>query len=136
MPAKEVKSLRQSTGAPLMECKKALEKFLGDHSQATQYLRERQFIAAGKKEGNESTVGVYGIKCPITRKNVLLTKVTSETDFVAKNKDFLQFCQNLLNLLNKDIAYNLNKANITQFLEENKYNNENTILEAQKTLTA
>jgi len=44
-----------------MECKKALEQFLGDHEQAKQLLRERHFIAAGKKEGNESSIAVYGI---------------------------------------------------------------------------
>jgi hypothetical protein len=58
--AKDVKKIRDETGAPLIECKKALEKFEGDMTQAKALLRERHFHAAGKKADNESNISVYG----------------------------------------------------------------------------
>lgn len=110
---------------------------------AKQLLREKHFATASKKEGNESLINVYGIAFNENRERVLLTKVASETDFVAKNDDFLDFCENLLSIYNPsqnqnnfDLSKSVNEENLNNLLATDRYNADNTILEAQKLLTA
>ena len=143
VPASEVKVLRNSTGAPLMECKKALQKFEGDMGKARQLLREKHFATAEKKEGNDALVGIYGVSFNEQKTSALLIKVASETDFVAKNDDFLDFCENILNVYNPsehrrnfDLSKSENEENFNKQIASDRYCTQNTILEEQKLLTA
>ena len=83
-----LKSLRDETGAPLIKCKEALDKF-SDFDQAIQYLREKNMILAKKKQGNDAKISILGLAS--TPNSFLSLRVNSETDFVARNSDFLKF---------------------------------------------
>ncbi|MBI4869443.1 MAG: translation elongation factor Ts [Candidatus Wallbacteria bacterium] len=86
--ATDVKSLRERTGAGMMECKKALEEAKGNMDQAVDLLRKRGLAAAAKKASRIASEGmVHAYIHPGGRLGVLL-EVNCETDFVAKNTDF------------------------------------------------
>ena len=85
--AKQVKELRDITGAGMLDCKKALESSNGDIEKAIDYLREKGMASAAKKEARIAAEGLCnGV---ITGNSVILYEVNSETDFVAKNEKFL-----------------------------------------------
>lgn len=87
-----IKELRESTGAGLMDCKKALQEVDGDLDKATEYLRKNGLAKAAKKAGRAATEGaVVSYIHPNNRVGVLL-EVNCETDFVGKNEAFRQFC--------------------------------------------
>ncbi len=85
--AKQVKELRDLTGAGMLDCKKALEATDGDVQKAVIYLREKGIASAHKKE---SRIAADGLCNGVIDNNVaVLYEVNSETDFVAKNEKFL-----------------------------------------------
>ncbi|MCL2579149.1 MAG: translation elongation factor Ts [Oscillospiraceae bacterium] len=87
--AKDVQALREKTGVGMMECKKALTEANGDMEAAIQLLREKGLSAAAKKAGRIAAEGVVLSK---TAGNVgVAVEVNAETDFVAKNADFMSF---------------------------------------------
>ncbi len=90
--AKDVQALRQSTGAGMMDAKKALEATEGDMDKAKDYLREKGLAAAAKRSGRaqgEGAVGVY-LHHQAGRPVIgVLIGLASETDFVAKGEEFL-----------------------------------------------
>jgi elongation factor Ts len=93
--AKEVKALRDRTGAGMMECKKALAEAQGDVEKAIEILRLRQgkkIQDLGERAATEGTVQAY--VHPGARVGVLI-EVDSNTDFVAKNEDFIAFARDL-----------------------------------------
>ena len=93
--ASMIKDLRAATGAGLMDCKKALQEVDGDFDKATEYLRKKGLAKAAKKAGRIATEGaVVSYIHPNNRVGVLL-EVNCETDFVAKNDDFIQFCNDV-----------------------------------------
>lgn len=87
--AKDVAALREKTGCGMMDCKKALTETNGDMEQATIYLREKGLAAAAKKAGRIAAEGV--VYAYTDEKTGVLIEVNSETDFVAKNADFMNF---------------------------------------------
>jgi elongation factor Ts len=92
--AKDVKALRDRTGAGMMACKKALEETSGDFEKAVEQLRARGEAQAAKRAGNEASEGtvqtyVHGSKIGV------LVEVDCETDFVARNDDFVGFARDL-----------------------------------------
>lgn len=90
-----IKELREATGAGLMDCKKALKEVDGDIEQATDFLRKKGLAKAAKKAGRIATEGaVVSYIHPNNRVGVLL-EVNCETDFVAKNEGFVQFCNDI-----------------------------------------
>lgn len=90
-----IKELRQATGAGLMDCKKALKEVDGDLDKATEFLRKKGLAKAAKKAGRIATEGaVVSYIHPNNRVGVLL-EVNCETDFVAKNDDFVAFCNDI-----------------------------------------
>jgi len=93
--AKDVQSLREMTGAGMMDCKKALAESDGDMEKAVEVLRERGLAAAAKKAGRIAAEGlVYAKVCPKSRMGVVV-EVNCETDFVAKNEDFRKFVSDI-----------------------------------------
>ena len=84
--AKDVQSLRQTTGAGMMDCKKALEENGGEIEAAKQWLREKGLAASAKRDDRENAQGVVAIIVEATRASII--KLKSETDFVASSDGF------------------------------------------------
>jgi len=95
--AKDVQALRQSTGAGMMDCKKALEETGGDVEAAKQFLREKGLAASAKRDDRENAQGVVAIAI---RGNVgAIVKLKCETDFVAASDQFKAEAAALLDLV-------------------------------------
>jgi elongation factor Ts len=91
--AKDVQSLRQATGAGMMDAKKALEATAGNFDDAVKWLREKGLGKAGERADRENADGAVAIG---TAGNAAaLVELKSETDFVAKNADFIAVAQQL-----------------------------------------
>ncbi len=89
--ASEVNKLRQATGAGMMDCKKALQETGGDFDAAIDYLRKKGQKVAAKRADREANEGVVIALTSDDNKTGYVLHVTSETDFVAKNQDFIDF---------------------------------------------
>ena len=100
--ASDVKELREKTGAGMLDCKKALEATEGNMEAAVDWLREKGIAKAAKKESRIAADGLCQIK---TEGNVaVILEVNSETDFVAKNEEFTNFVDYLVDvILNNDL---------------------------------
>jgi elongation factor Ts len=85
--ADKVKELRESTGAGMMDCKKALEEANGDMQKAVEVLRQRGLAAAQKKSSRSASEGIIGSYIHMDKIGVL-AEVNCETDFVARTDDF------------------------------------------------
>ncbi|MDQ3188136.1 MAG: translation elongation factor Ts [Pseudomonadota bacterium] len=94
-----VKELREKTDAPMMECKKALAEADGDTSKAEEILRVKLGNKASKAASRVAAEGVVAIDIDDDGKLGAIVEVNSETDFVAKNADFLQFANELARLV-------------------------------------
>ncbi|MGB8508369.1 MAG: translation elongation factor Ts [Pyrinomonadaceae bacterium] len=97
-----VKSLREKTGAGMMECKKALTEADGSEDQAVEILRKRGMAAATKKQGRIAAEGAVGSYIHMGGKVGVLVEVNCETDFVARTEEF--------QALVKDIAMHIAAA--------------------------
>lgn len=86
--AADVKNLRETTGAGMMDCKKALDE-AGDFQKAVDYLRAKGLAAAAKKASRVAAEGIVG--AAVSGNKASLVEVNIETDFAAKNTDFLAF---------------------------------------------
>ena len=95
IPAKQVKELRDRTGAGMMECKKALEETDGDVEKAVELLRVRLGDKALKMGGREATEGTVQSYIHGNGKVGVLVEVDCNTDFVARNEDFIAFAREL-----------------------------------------
>ncbi len=93
--AKDVKALRDRTGAGMMACKKALAEANGDMDRAAEALRARGEAQAAKRVGNEAGEGTIQSYIHANGKIGVLVEVDCETDFVARNDDFVQFAKDL-----------------------------------------
>jgi len=91
-----VKELRERTGVGMMECKKALVETNGDIDAAIELLRKTGAAKADKKSGRVAAEGVIQIKSSDDNKNVVLVEINCETDFVAKDENFLNFCEQVV----------------------------------------
>jgi len=94
-----VKELREKTDAPMMECKKALSEAGGDLGKAEELLRVRLGNKASKAAGRVAAEGVVGTFIRTDGKLGAIIEVNCETDFVAKNEDFLGFARGLAALV-------------------------------------
>ena len=91
--AAQVKELRQKTGAGMMDCKKALEATNGDINAAFDWLKEQGIATAAKKAGR---IAADGLTRVVVKDNVAaVIEINSETDFVAKNEQFLALLDNV-----------------------------------------
>ena len=103
--AKLVKELRDQTGAGMMDCKKALVETDGDIEKAIDYLRENGIMKAQKKAGRIAAMGLVKTAFNADGTAAAMVEVNSETDFVAKNEEFVNFVQGLADLaLESDAA--------------------------------
>jgi elongation factor Ts len=89
--AEAVKALRERTGAGMMECKKALVEANGNLEAAAEAMRKSGLAKADKKAGRIAAEGVVAIERAADGKSVALVEINSETDFVAREKDFQAF---------------------------------------------
>ena len=89
--AQDVQALRQRTGVGMMDCKKALTEANGDADKAIELLREKGLAAAAKKAGRIAAEGLVVSKIDEGKKIGVVLEVNAETDFVAKNKEFVGF---------------------------------------------
>ncbi len=90
-----VKELRERSGAGMMDCKKALVQTDGDIDKAIDYLRENGIMKAQKKAGRIAAEGLVRVAFGEGNKTGAIVEVNSETDFVAKNEEFVEFVENL-----------------------------------------
>ena len=93
--ASMVKELRERTDAPMMDCKKALTEAEGDMSRAEEILRVRFGNKASKAAGRVAAEGSVGISISADGKTGAMVEVNSETDFCAKNADFITYVNEL-----------------------------------------
>ena len=93
-----VKELREMTGAGMMDCKNALVETDGDIEKAVDVLREKGLSKAAKKAGRIAAMGLVDIAFNEDATEAAVVEVNSETDFVAKNDEFIGFVKNLANL--------------------------------------
>jgi len=90
-----VKQLREKTGAGMMDCKSALREVGGDIEKAIEFLRKKGLATAQKRAGRVMTEGTIQAYIHMNAKLGVLVEVNCETDFVAKNDDFLGFAKNI-----------------------------------------
>jgi elongation factor Ts len=95
--AKDVQALRQSTGAGMMDCKKALEETSGDMDAAKQLLREKGLAASAKRDDRENNQGLVALK--VSGNVGAIVKLKSETDFVASSELFKAEADALVDLV-------------------------------------
>ena len=128
MPNKDllanIKKLRELTGVGFKDCKLALDESKGDIEKSIEFLRKKGIAKASKKMSRTASEGLSLVK--ENNNEISIIEINSETDFVAKNKDFISFCKELseINFLNKG---NLDKINVTQmgngnFVKDNLVN--------------
>ncbi len=105
MPNKDlldsIKKLREMTGVGFKDCKVALDESNGDLEKSIEFLRKKGIAKASKKMSRTASEGLALVK--ENEGNISLIEINSETDFVAKNQDFINFCKELsdLNFINK-----------------------------------
>jgi elongation factor Ts len=93
--ANMVRDLREKTSAGIMDCKEALKAASGDMEEAIEYLRRKGRFKAAKKEGRTTSEGLVGSYIHAGGKIGVLVEVCCETDFVAKNEEFVQLVKDL-----------------------------------------
>ena len=109
--AELVKKLREKTGAGMMDCKKVLTETNGDMEKAIELLRERGIAKAAKKSDRIAAEGLVETYISDDGKVGSVVEVNSETDFVAKNQEFIDFVKNIA----KQVATQ-NPANVEELL--------------------
>ncbi len=92
--AQMVKELRESTGAGMMDCKKALVETDGDMDKAVDLLREKGLGKAAKKADRLASEGLVSVEVSADHKIATISEINSETDFVAKNQNFINLVKN------------------------------------------
>ena len=101
--AKDVKKLRDMTGAGMMDCKKALTESEGDLDKAIEILRKRGQKMAGKRADREAKEGVVIAKTSHNRNNGVIIRLSCETDFVAKTASFVELAQSIADIAIKNL---------------------------------
>ena len=91
--AADVKALRERTGAPMMDVKKALEEAEGDTEKAIAILRKKGAASAAKRSGRGTSEGIVASYVHADGRKGALVEVQCETDFVARNQDFQEFAR-------------------------------------------
>ena len=102
--ASDVGKLRRQTGSGMMDCKKALIEANGDFEQAVDILRKKGQKVAAKRADRQATEGVVIAKNNTDNNKAILISLNCETDFVAKNEDFIKIAHNILD---KAVSENL-----------------------------
>lgn len=109
--AADVAKLRKMTGAGMMDCKKALQEADGDFTKATEIIRKKGQAVANKRADREASEGVVLAKASADRTKGFIVVLNCETDFVAKNDDFVKFAESILDLAIENQPANLEELN-------------------------
>ena len=116
--AQQVKSLREKTGAGMMDCKKVLTETNGDMDKAIELLRERGIAKAAKKSDRVAAEGIVAACVSDDKKIGAVVEVNAETDFVAKNDEFKSFVSDVVKQIveknPKDVEELLSQKSITE----------------------
>src|SRR5436190_5455087 len=105
--AADINKLRQTTGAGMMDCRKALTETNGDFEAAIDWLRKKGQKVAALRNDREAKEGVVLAKTTADNKTGIAICLSCETDFVSKNADFVAFAQSIIDAA---IANNVNSA--------------------------
>ena len=103
-----IKKLRDITGSGIVDCKKALSENNEDIDASVKWLREKGILKAQKKQDRETNEGVVSFYNNSSNTEFTVCKIKCETDFVAKNKDFLNFAEDLSKAIHIDNNINNN----------------------------
>jgi len=109
--AADINKLRQATGAGMMDCRKALTETNGDFEAAIDWLRKQGQKVAAKRSDREAKEGVVIAKTTSDNKTGFIVLVSCETDFVAKNADFVAFAQTIANAAVENNVKSLEELN-------------------------
>ena len=124
--AAEVKKLRETTGAGMMDCKKALTATEGDMDKAIEWLREKGLATAQKKASRVAAEGLCKVLVSEDAKKAVVVEVNAETDFVAKNDKFQGYVAQVA-----EQAMETEAPDVEAFLAETwKFDNTKTVNEA------
>ena len=97
-----IKKLRDTTGSGIVDCKKALSENNNDIDASVKWLREKGILKAQKKQDRETNEGVVSFYNNSSNTEFTVCKIKCETDFVAKNNDFLYFAESLSKAIHED----------------------------------
>ena len=112
--AQLVNELRKSTGAGMMDCKNALVETEGDMEKAIDVLRKKGQKVAAKRAGREATEGVVLSKVSADKKYAGAVMINCETDFVAKNADFIAYAESILDVAIANCAKDIDELKTLQ----------------------
>jgi elongation factor Ts len=129
--AKEVMRLRKITGIGMMECKKALVEAEADMDKAVEILRTRQGVKADKKQGRVTAEGVVMAQVSADGTQAVMMEVNCETDFVSRDKNFLDFTNVLVS---QAMSQNFSKS--SDLLSSSLAGSDKTLEEERKELIA
>ncbi len=125
--AQMVKELRDSTGAPFIDCKKALEEVSGDIDKALDILKIRGVAKASKKVGRETPEGTIMSYIHAGGKIGVMVEINCETDFVARNEEFQDFAREVAMQIAASNPKYISKENIP----EEELEKEKEVMKAQ-----
>ncbi|HPH98689.1 MAG TPA: translation elongation factor Ts, partial [Chitinophagaceae bacterium] len=111
--AAEINNLRKTTGAGMMDCRKALEASNGDFEAAIDWLRKQGQKVASKRQDREAKEGVVIAQTTADHKTGFVLCLSCETDFVSKNADFVAFAQSIMNTAIKHNIKTIEELNNT-----------------------
>ncbi len=118
-----IKKLRDATGSGIVDCKKALLENNNDIDASVKWLREKGILKAQKKQDRETNEGVVSFYNNESNTDFTVCKIKCETDFVAKNDDFLDFAKTLSKAIHKN--KNINDHGTDENLVDLKINDKN-----------
>ncbi len=118
-----IKKLRDVTGSGIVDCKKALSENSNDIDASIKWLREKGILKAQKKQDRETNEGVVSFYNNESNTDFTVCKIKCETDFVAKNDDFLDFAKTLSKAIHEDKI--INNHGSDENLVDLKINNKN-----------
>jgi len=113
--AQDVKTLREMTSCGMMDCKKALTETNGDMDKAVEFLREKGLATATKKAGRIASEGIVKVYMSEDNKVGVLLEVNSETDFVAKNDEFIEFVTSVAKIVADNNPADVDALNALNF---------------------
>ena len=108
--ATEVAKLRKMTGAGMMDCKRALEEANGDHEQAVAIIRKKGQLVASKRADRDAMEGCVIAKISADATKGVISVLSCETDFVAKNVDFVKFTEDVADAALQNGATNVDEV--------------------------
>lgn len=127
---KDVKELRERTGAGVLDCKKALDETDGDIEAAIDYLREKGMSEAAEKSGRVAAEGLVNVLINDDRNKGLIVELNSETDFVAKNERFQELIKNISEHIMQSDAEDVEQLSEEKWFEDESKTVDTIIKEA------